>query len=120
MAAHTAAPTSLVVAGLPAGRRSAVTLPLFNTFSIAPYTADASFIRPKLYSSIAATDPIAPSGLALFWPAISGADPCTGSYSPTHTPDGFSAPIDADGSMPIDPASTAPSSLRMSPNIFSV
>jgi hypothetical protein len=28
--------------------------------------------------------------------------------------------MDADGSIPIDPASTAPSSLRISPNMFSV
>jgi hypothetical protein len=28
--------------------------------------------------------------------------------------------MDAEGSMPMDPASTAPSSLRMSPNMFSV
>ncbi len=31
----------------------------------------------------AATEPMAPNGLALFWPAISGAEPCTGSYSPS-------------------------------------
>ena len=42
----------------------------------------ASFISPNVYSSIAATVPIAPSGLALFWPAMSGAEPCTGSYKP--------------------------------------
>src|SRR5690349_9946 len=35
-AAQTASPTSLVWAGLPAGFRSAVTRPLFNTSSIAP------------------------------------------------------------------------------------
>ncbi len=69
---------------------------------------------------MAATEPMAPSGLALFCPAMSGAEPCTGSYNPTHAPDGFRSPIDAEGSMPIEPASTAPSSLRMSPNMFSV
>jgi len=51
---------------------------------------------------MAATDPIAPSGLALFCPAMSGADPCTGSYKPAQAPEGFRSPIDADGSM--DPA----------------
>ena len=39
---------------------------------------------------------------------------------PTQAPDGLRSPIEADGSMPIDPASTAPSSLRISPNMFSV
>src|SRR5262249_24683879 len=88
-ASQTAAPTCSVVAGLPAGRRSAVTVSLFKTASMAAFTAAASLVNPKLYSSMAATEPIAPSGLALFWPAISGAEPCTGSYNPTQTPDGF-------------------------------
>ena len=87
---------------------------------MARFTAAASSFKPKLYSSIAATEPIAPSGLALFCPAISGAEPCTGSYSPTQAPDGFRSPMEAEGSMPMDPASTAPSSLRISPNMFSV
>src|SRR5207237_2430969 len=117
---QTAAPTCSVVAGVPAGLRSAVTLPLLGTASIAAFTAAASFVNPKLYSSIAATEPIAPNGLALFCPAISGAEPCTGSYNPTQAPDAFFAPIEADGSIPIEPASTAPSSLRISPNMFSV
>src|SRR5580692_10222426 len=60
-------------------------------------------MSPKVYSSIAAADPIAPSGLALFWPAISGADPCTGSYNP------LDSPSEAEGSIPMDPASTAAS-----------
>ena len=74
-----ALPTSSVVAGLPLGFRSAVTLPLVSTFSMAWFTAAASFVSPKLYSSMAATEPIAPKGLALFCPAMSGADPWTGS-----------------------------------------
>ena len=81
---------------------------------MALFTALASFISPKVYSSIAATLPMAPSGLALFWPAMSGADPCTGSYSP------FFSPSEADGSMPIDPARIPPTSLRISPKVFSV
>src|ERR1017187_7660879 len=36
---------------------------------------------------------------------MSGAEPCTGSYNPTQTPDGLRPPSDAEGSMPIDPAS---------------
>src|ERR1035438_3133230 len=35
---------------------------------------------------------------------MSGAEPCTGSYNPTQTPDGLRPPSDAEGSMPIDPA----------------
>ena len=41
-------------------------------------------------------------------------------YNPTQAPDGFLSPMEADGNMPIEPASTAPSSLRISPNMFSV
>ncbi len=89
IAAHTAWPTCSVVAGAPEGRRSAVTCPLVSTVSIARSTAAASSFNPKLYSSMAATEPMAPSGLALFCPAISGADPWTGSYSPTQAPDGL-------------------------------
>ena len=85
----TASPTSEVVAGDPLGFKSAVTRPEFKTDSTARFTAAASSFRPKLYSSIAATEPIAPNGLALFCPAISGAEPWTGSYSPTQAPDGF-------------------------------
>src|SRR5215469_11195162 len=115
MALATAFPTSAVLAGFPAGFRSAVTRPEFKTVSTARFTPAASSFNPKLYSSIAATDPIAPKGLALPCPAMSGADPCTGSYKPVQTPDGLRSPIDAEGSMPIDPAKTAPSSLRISP-----
>src|SRR5262249_54587655 len=42
-ASHTAAPTCPVVAGMPAGWRSAVTFPLFNTASMAAFTAAASW-----------------------------------------------------------------------------
>src|SRR5258707_5488599 len=79
-ASLTAFPTSDVVAGAPFGFKSAVTVPASKTLPIAALTAAASAIRPKLYSSIAAALPMAPNGFALFWPAISGADPCTGSY----------------------------------------
>src|SRR5580704_9310960 len=59
----TESPTSEVVA-VPC--RSAVTWPEFRTASTAAFTAAASSFRPKLYSSMAATDPMAPKGLALF------------------------------------------------------
>src|SRR5579862_8875461 len=64
----TASPTSDVVAGLPVGLRSTVTRPELSTASTAAFTAPASSFKPKLYSSMAATDPMAPNGFALFCP----------------------------------------------------
>ena len=55
------------------------------------------------------------SGLAAPVPAMSGAEPWTGSNTP-----GPSSPSEALGSIPIEPVSIAASSLRMSPNMFSV
>ena len=76
------APTCSVVAGLPFGLRSAVTRPHAQHLSDGRiHGGRLPVFKPKLYSSIAATEPMAPSGLALFWPAMSGAEPCTGSYS---------------------------------------
>ena len=51
---------------------------------------------------------------------MSGAEPWIGSYSPNVPCAVFRSPSDADGSIPSDPASTAASSDRMSPNRFSV
>ena len=48
--------------------------------------------------SSSAMQPMAPIGLAMSWPAMSGAEPCTGSYSATVPPSV------ADGSSPSDPA----------------
>src|SRR5271157_1347451 len=45
---------------------------------MAASTAAASSSKPKLQESMAATEPMAPSGLALFRPAMSGAEPSTG------------------------------------------
>ena len=59
-----------------------------------------------------ATEPNIASGLA--FPRV-GAEPCTGSNRP-----GPDSPSDALGSIPSDPVSIAASSLRMSPNMFSV
>ena len=56
-----------------------------------------------------------PAGWPRLAPAMSGAEPCTGSNSP-----GACAPSEALGSMPIEPVSIAASSERMSPNMFSV
>ena len=47
---------------------------------------------------------------------MSGAEPCTGSNSPGPEP----SPSEALGSIPSEPVSIAASSLRMSPNMFSV
>ena len=65
--------------------------------------------------SIIATDTNIASGFAVPVPAMSGAEPCTGSYRP-----GPPSPTEALGSMPSEPVSMAASSLRMSPNMFSV
>ena len=46
-------------------------------------------------------------------PAMSGAEPCMGSYSPM-----LPAPSELDGSMPIEPVIAAASSDSMSPNIL--
>ena len=45
---------------------------------MAASTAAAYSSKPKLQESMAATEPMAPSGLALFCPAMSGAEPSTG------------------------------------------
>ena len=63
-------------------------------------------------SSIAA-ERICAIGLAMSLPAMSGAEPPAGSYSPKP-----SALRLADGSIPIDPQTEANSSLRMSPNML--
>ena len=54
-------------------------------------------------------------GFAIPLPAMSGALPCIGSYSPPRA-----SPSDADGSMPMEPVICEASSERMSPNMFSV
>ena len=54
-------------------------------------------------------------GLALPWPAMSGAEPWTGSYMPK-----FPSARLADGSMPMDPVIWLASSERMSPNMLLV
>ena len=51
---------------------------------------------------------------------MSGAEPWIGSYSPNVPCAVCRSPSDADGSIPSEPASTAASSDRMSPNRFSV
>ena len=62
-----------------------------------------------------ATDRMVAMGLALSWPAMSGAEPWMGSYRP-----GAASPIEAEGSRPMEPVTMEASSERMSPNMFSV
>ena len=68
-------------------------------------------------SSISAADRIAAVGLALFWPAMSGADPCTGSNIDGPVRAGLRL---ADEASPIPPDTAPPRSVRMSPNRLSV
>ena len=65
--------------------------------------------------NIMAADKIVASGLAMPLPAISGAEPCEGSYKPL-----LLASNEAEGNIPIEPVSMAAASERMSPNILPV
>ena len=58
-------------------------------------------------------------GFAIPLPAISGAEPCTGSYIALHFPFFFS-PIEADGSIPREPVNIEAQSDKISPNILVV
>src|SRR3974390_2140720 len=60
-----------------------------------------------------APDQIWPIGLAMPWPAMSGAEPCPGSNTEGNSPSGLMLP---DGAMPMVPVQAGPRSERMSPN----
>src|SRR6266545_3727801 len=62
---------------------------------------------------VGVADQIMPIGLAMPCPAISGAEPCTGSNTEGKLPSGLILP---DGAMPIVPVQAGPRSERMSPN----
>ena len=68
-----------------------------------------------------ANDAIIAIGLATPLPAMSGAEPCTGSYIALRfLVFGSISPSEADGSMPSEPVSIAAMSDSMSPNRLSV
>ncbi|MNL41005.1 hypothetical protein D3C87_1633900 [compost metagenome] len=93
---------------------SPVLQPAFKVAATASVTSLASACKPKLISNINATDKIDANGLALFCPAISCAEPWIGSKNPVPSP------IDAEASMPIEPAICEASSVKMSPNKLAV
>src|SRR5437773_10382180 len=74
-------------------------------------TAAAASACPRC-SSIIAPHQICPIGLAIALPAMSGAEPCTGSNSDGYSRSGLML---AEGAMPIVPAQAGPRSERMSP-----
>ena len=65
-------------------------------------------------------EPIMAIGLATPLPAMSGAEPCTGSYIALRLPSASASPSEAEGSMPSEPVSIEATSDSMSPNRLSV
>ncbi|SPJ31461.1 hypothetical protein TRM7615_05004 [Falsiruegeria mediterranea M17] len=89
--------------------RSGGNTPAFRTLSTAPTMARAAGAHPKPYSNIMATDKIAPIGLAMPRPEMSGALPWVGSYRPPFTglASRAAAGSVAEGNIPNDPEITA-------------
>lgn len=85
-------------------------------------TASAISARPKDHRHMRPKDSNMPMGFARPLPAISGADPDTGWYTPTGSrpsADTTGGPsISADPSRPRDPGMTDVRSLRMSPKSY--
>ena len=84
--------------------------------SIAARTRLASSAYP-MNSSMSATEEIVAVGSALPWPAMSGAEPCTGSNMEGYSREGLRFP---DALRPMPPVTAPASSVRMSPNRLSV
>ena len=82
-----------------------------STPSIAAITRAAAAPSPR-WSSIIAPAQTAPTGFAIDRPAMSGAEPCTGSKSPGPVPSGETFALAAS---PIPPWMAAPMSVMMSP-----
>src|SRR5450755_3629642 len=117
----TASPISWVESlAAPGSAISAVLAPAARAVPTAFSSRSASPGRLSVMRSIMATLRIEPSGLAMPLPAISGALPCTGSYSALRRPKRSTGPSDADGSMPSEPEAIAAQSDRMSPKILPV
>src|SRR5215469_10904251 len=83
-----------------------------STAAIALSIASAASPSPR-WRSIIAPDQIWATGLATCLPAMSGADPCTGSNMEGYSRSGLRFP---EGARPIDPTTPAPRSDKMSPN----
>src|SRR5437660_2725866 len=109
-AATSAWPTSAVEAAPP--RSPVSTRPSSQTASIARSTRSAAAAWPR-WRSMSADDQTAPIGLARPWPAMSGAEPCTGSNIDGPRPSTLRLPLAAS---PRLPWRAAPRSVRMSAN----
>src|SRR5487761_2410166 len=110
--AANASPTSAVPAWPPMSRvRGPPSRSRVSTAATIAWPAAAS---PRC-SSISPADQIWPIGLQMCLPAISGAEPCTGSNIEGKMRSGLML---AEGAMPIEPATAGPRSDRMSPNRF--
>ena len=68
-----------------------------------PRSPTAASSRPSDIRSSIAAERIVPIGLATSWPAMSGAEPWIGSYSPNVPCAVRRSPSDADGSIPSEP-----------------
>src|SRR5712692_4522091 len=110
-ASATALPSSWVLAVPPMSR---VRGPSTSTVSMARTIASAACLFPR-WSSIMAPDQICPIGLAMLRPAMSGAEPCTGSNIEGYSRSGFRF---ADGALPMVTVTAGPRSERMSPKRF--
>ena len=84
--------------------------------SIAARTRSASSANP-MKSSMSATEEMVAVGSALPCPAMSGAEPCTGSNMEGYSREGFRLP---DALRPMPPVTAPASSVRMSPKRLSV
>src|SRR5262249_50750424 len=95
-----AVPTSLQ----PSDLMSAVRRPCASAAAIARSIRSASLPMLKEYRSAMAKEASMAIGLAMPLPAISGAEPCTGSYSALRFfVFASTSPSEADGSMPSEP-----------------
>ena len=77
--------------------------------------AASSSLSPREYFNSIPTERMVAMGLALFCPAMSGAEPWMGSYIPREVADRL-----AEGSMPMEPVMTEASSDKMSPKMLEV